>query len=197
MNDFNRNRHGGKKFGRKDFGKKSFDSRGSGKGMMYKATCTECGDPCEVPFKPSGDRPVLCSNCFRRDGDSNFRRTDRRFEDRKFSRNYERADRFDRDRSEMYETTCAECGNSCEVPFRPNGNKPVFCNDCFKKDNNGGNTKNKDIEQLKEQFKILDIKLDRILKILVSPPSEPATTVPVEKTKTAKAKKTTKKRKSV
>ena len=35
---------------------------------------------------------------------------------------------------EMFQATCAECGNSCEVPFRPNGRKPVFCNDCFKKD---------------------------------------------------------------
>lgn len=34
---------------------------------------------------------------------------------------------------EMFQATCASCGNSCEVPFRPTGSKPVYCNDCFKK----------------------------------------------------------------
>ena len=32
---------------------------------------------------------------------------------------------------EMFPTKCSECGRACEVPFRPNGEKPVFCNDCF------------------------------------------------------------------
>ena len=31
---------------------------------MFKATCAECGKECEVPFKPSGDRPVYCKECF-------------------------------------------------------------------------------------------------------------------------------------
>ena len=46
---------------------------------------------------------------------------------------------FGRDRSErpeMFKAVCADCGDSCEVPFKPNGNKPVYCNNCFKKDNN-------------------------------------------------------------
>ena len=33
---------------------------------MHKATCAECGNECEVPFKPSGDRPVYCKECFRK-----------------------------------------------------------------------------------------------------------------------------------
>ncbi len=31
---------------------------------MHKATCGDCGKECEVPFKPSGDRPVYCKECF-------------------------------------------------------------------------------------------------------------------------------------
>ena len=31
---------------------------------MHKATCAECKQECEVPFKPSGDRPVYCKACF-------------------------------------------------------------------------------------------------------------------------------------
>ena len=31
---------------------------------MFKATCEECKKECEVPFKPSGGRPVYCKECF-------------------------------------------------------------------------------------------------------------------------------------
>jgi CxxC-x17-CxxC domain-containing protein len=31
----------------------------------------------------------------------------------------------------MHAATCGECGNACEVPFKPSNDKPVFCNDCF------------------------------------------------------------------
>ena len=31
---------------------------------MHKATCADCGKECVVPFKPSGDRPVYCKECF-------------------------------------------------------------------------------------------------------------------------------------
>ena len=34
---------------------------------------------------------------------------------------------------QMYEVTCAECGKQTEVPFRPTGEKPVYCRDCFNK----------------------------------------------------------------
>ncbi len=31
---------------------------------MHKAVCEACKKECEVPFKPSGDRPVYCKDCF-------------------------------------------------------------------------------------------------------------------------------------
>ncbi len=31
---------------------------------MHDAVCSECGAECQVPFRPSGDRPVLCRDCF-------------------------------------------------------------------------------------------------------------------------------------
>ena len=31
---------------------------------MFKATCAECKNECEVPFKPREDRPVYCKDCF-------------------------------------------------------------------------------------------------------------------------------------
>ena len=32
----------------------------------FKAVCASCGKECEVPFRPRGDRPVYCSECFAR-----------------------------------------------------------------------------------------------------------------------------------
>lgn len=31
---------------------------------MHPAVCATCGVETQVPFKPSGDRPVYCSDCF-------------------------------------------------------------------------------------------------------------------------------------
>ena len=31
---------------------------------MYEATCANCGGIAKVPFKPSEDRPVYCSECY-------------------------------------------------------------------------------------------------------------------------------------
>lgn len=30
----------------------------------FPATCAQCGKETEVPFKPSNDRPVYCSECY-------------------------------------------------------------------------------------------------------------------------------------
>ncbi len=36
----------------------------AGPRQMFPATCATCGQPTEVPFKPSGNRPVYCRDCF-------------------------------------------------------------------------------------------------------------------------------------
>lgn len=33
---------------------------------MHKATCSECGQECVVPFKPSEGKPVFCRDCYRK-----------------------------------------------------------------------------------------------------------------------------------
>ncbi len=45
-----------------------------------QAICADCNKECEVPFKPSGDRPVYCKECFskRKDVDSPKGRYDNR-----------------------------------------------------------------------------------------------------------------------
>ena len=35
-----------------------------GQREMFEATCSSCGNVAQVPFQPSGDKPVYCSSCF-------------------------------------------------------------------------------------------------------------------------------------
>lgn len=45
-------------------------SRGSGRGgdrrdvQRTKVICSKCGVECEVPFKPTSNKPVYCDACF-------------------------------------------------------------------------------------------------------------------------------------
>jgi CxxC-x17-CxxC domain-containing protein len=41
---------------------------GGGAREMFSATCSTCGQEARVPFQPSGDKPVYCSNCFNQRG---------------------------------------------------------------------------------------------------------------------------------
>ena len=56
---FGGNRRGGRD--QRSFGGKGFEK---GPVTMHKVTCDECGSGCEVPFRPSSDKPVFCDSCF-------------------------------------------------------------------------------------------------------------------------------------
>ncbi len=32
---------------------------------------------------------------------------------------------------QKFDAVCSNCGKKCQVPFRPDGEKPVYCKDCF------------------------------------------------------------------
>ncbi len=51
---------GGRSYSRPSFGGRG----GSDRPEMHKAICSECGKECMVPFRPTGSKPVFCSNCF-------------------------------------------------------------------------------------------------------------------------------------
>jgi CxxC-x17-CxxC domain-containing protein len=36
----------------------------SGPRQLFPATCAQCGQQTEVPFRPTGSRPVYCRECF-------------------------------------------------------------------------------------------------------------------------------------
>ena len=92
-----------------------------------------------------------------------------------------------RDGPELFDAVCSKCGKDCQVPFRPSGQKPVYCRACF-----GGPTQvssnrenfrdrgaspansfeprmgNKSIADLERQIWAMNNKIDSMLKILES-----------------------------
>lgn len=36
--------------------------------QLFDVTCSSCGNKAQVPFKPSGDRPVYCRECYMKQG---------------------------------------------------------------------------------------------------------------------------------
>ncbi|MCU0678162.1 MAG: hypothetical protein MUF19_01075 [Candidatus Pacebacteria bacterium] len=88
--------------------------------------------------RPQGGKPAY-SKSF--GGDS--RSTD--------SRNYNPKDRAPRE-TKSYPATCSNCGIACDVPFRPDGVKPVLCRDCYSKKGPATNmTTNRDRFTVNEQ----------------------------------------------
>ncbi|MEN9338521.1 MAG: hypothetical protein RI945_246 [Candidatus Parcubacteria bacterium] len=73
-------------------GRSSFGGRGGGRSErpeMHNVICDKCGKNCQVPFKPSNDKPVFCDECFggkREGGRDNFRGGDNRGERKSFDR---------------------------------------------------------------------------------------------------------------
>ena len=74
--------------------------------------------------------------------------------------------------TERFQATCAQCSAVCEVPFKPNGKKPVYCRNCFKKDEAPASTVHgvsrstgpSSSDDLTRQFDMLNFKLDRLIK---------------------------------
>ena len=81
------------------------------------------------------------------------------------SRGRDRFDRRDNERSErpqMHSVVCDKCGENCEVPFRPTGDKPVYCSACFRKGDNSRTRPNNSSSELEQ----INKKLDKIMEAL-------------------------------
>ncbi len=100
---------------------------------MFKAICSDCGKECQVPFKPTEGKPVRCQDCFRksRPARDNFNSRDNNRRSSFGNNRNNSFDRNDRRPREMHKTTCSDCGKECEVPFKPSGDKPVYCRECY------------------------------------------------------------------
>ncbi|MBC8444349.1 hypothetical protein H8D83_02055 [Candidatus Woesearchaeota archaeon] len=72
-----------------------------------------------------------------------------------------RRDRGDFRKKDFQKTkvTCSSCNEECEVPFKPDLSKPVYCDACFAKKGGSGKISKEDIDSIHE-------KLDKIMKSL-------------------------------
>ena len=85
-------------------------------------TCQDCGqqftfsadDQSFHATKGFTNEPKRCNSC------------------RQVRRN-ERGGGYGQSQTEMHPAVCAECGKDTTVPFRPRGDRPVYCSDCFSK----------------------------------------------------------------
>lgn len=93
--------------------------------------------------------------------------------------------------NQMYDAVCADCGNSCQIPFMPRSGKPVYCNNCFEKHDSSRNdrserpTRRNDFssrssfqdrrrapglsynpERENKKLDLINEKLDQVLKLL-------------------------------
>lgn len=115
-------------------------------------------------------------------------------------KSFDRNQSFDRP---MFQTTCSDCGKECEVPFRPTGERPVYCRDCYAKHGGGENRNSRPSFRRDDnrsqapsnngQLSEINAKLDQLIKLLspkedVKPVQEKA-----EKKVAVKKKKTVKK----
>lgn len=86
--------------------------------------------------------------------------------------------RHDDERPQMFNARCAQCGDSCEVPFRPSGERPVFCKNCFGDKRDAPASKpqmaDKRIDDLKRQIDSLHKKMDTIVRLLEEAAAERA-----------------------
>jgi len=72
-------------------------SRDERKPEMHTVTCGDCGDECQIPFEPKFNRPIYCSECFKKNKPQESR--DRYSRDERPSRDrYSRDERPSRDR---------------------------------------------------------------------------------------------------
>src|SRR3989344_8724806 len=79
--------------------------------------CSSCGTGIsELPFAPTGDRPIYCKECW--------------------AKNKPQASAQDRPTRPMVQGNwkCSTCGTEIsQLPFEPAPDRPIYCLDCWKK----------------------------------------------------------------
>jgi len=171
MANFNRGNRSG---GNRNFVKPRYNND---RPEMHQATCANCGKSCEVPFRPTGNKPVYCRECFQNNQGSDTQRTE--------NRNFDRPNSQDR---QMYDAVCSNCGDKCQIPFRPSQGRDVFCSRCFEKNEAGDSrrpertydrpsfnrddnrSRTNDAPNYNFQFDSLNAKMDKILNLLTPTP---------------------------
>lgn len=94
-------------------------------------TCVECNqsftfsadDQQYHAEKGYTNEPKRCPSC----------RQNRRYNSGSYGSTSSYGGGYGRSQREMHDAVCAQCGKDTQVPFRPSGDRPVYCSDCFSK----------------------------------------------------------------
>ncbi len=141
-----RNKSGSPSYNRSSNRYDSRNRRPSDRGTkeLHTTTCSKCKKETQVPFKPTGIRPVYCRECFQdqkpKNGSADIRRSPGRSMSRQNYRSSTRSsgryedrsrNRTDRKSTELHTVICSKCKKETQVPFKPTGIRPVYCRECF------------------------------------------------------------------
>lgn len=104
-------------------------------------------------------------------------------------RPFDRNDRSNGASRDLHDALCSKCAARCQVPFRPNGKKPVYCQNCFTKDRQHGSSAyppkreftprrmeqapapavpDRQIQDLKRQIEAMNATLERLAEAIDS-----------------------------
>ena len=110
-------------------------------------------------FRSNSKNRFIKSSTGRFKGTSKFKRKDSRRSEKRLPT--------------MHEVTCDKCKKQCRVPFKPTGDKPVYCSDCFRKNDNsnssyGSRSQDRPFKSgmSSEEFEQINAKLDKIMQAL-------------------------------
>ena len=68
---------------------------------------------------------------------------------------------------EMFDIICDKCGKNSQVPFKPTRGKPIFCRDCFRRnDDSDSKASSEKTTHPSQELIEINIKLDKIMKAL-------------------------------
>jgi CxxC-x17-CxxC domain-containing protein len=102
-------------------------------------TCVECSQPFTFSAddqqyhreKGYTNEPKRCPNCRQARRSSNYGSSS--YGSRSYGSSSYGSSGYGRSQREMHDAVCAQCGKNTQVPFRPSGDRPVYCSDCFSK----------------------------------------------------------------
>jgi CxxC-x17-CxxC domain-containing protein len=102
--------------------------------QLHTTICAKCKKETQVPFKPTGAKPVYCRECFQDQKpktESTPKRVSNQVKDDEVVERYGDRGGPYRENKRMHSTTCRTCKKEILIPFKPKAKKLIYCQDCF------------------------------------------------------------------
>jgi CxxC-x17-CxxC domain-containing protein len=165
---------------------------------LYDAVCSLCGKKVKVIFLPDGKRPIFCESCLKKAKKGEIE-ISKEFLPTRSSQSTKKESYLELEklgiefatsqenissdssqtlstqtqqiRKEKFETECWECKQKIKVKFKPDGIRPVYCNNCFTK-----KKEEKTLEQKNTNYNPKEISLKQALQQKPTPIHQPKKT---------------------